>query len=531
MHISRVVIKNYRCLCDSVIELNRNLNIIVGDNECGKSTFLEAVYLALSGQLNGRAIQAELHPYLFNADSVKIYINSLLAQKPLEPPAILIELYFADDPTLAKLKGINNSKRDDVPGVKLTIEFNEDYRSEYATYIAKPELIRTVPVEYYIARRRDFADNEISARSIPVKSCFIDASTIRNNVAASRYVLDIVKDSLPEEQQVDLALSYRRMKDAFLSDAKVDEINKSLAAQKGLISDKALSISLDTSSRASWESGIMPHLDDIPIPLVGKGEQNTIKIKLAMESSTKSHLFLIEEPENHLSFSNLNILLKQIADRRGDRQLLITTHSSFVLNKLGLEFVLLFSNGESTTLNTLAAATRNYFVKLPGYDTLRLILSKRAILVEGPSDELIVQRAFKMKHGKLPIEKGVDVITVGSLAFKRFMDIAKILKTKIDVVTDNDGDAAKLMKKYEDYLASPHIRVHFDADNNAKTLEPQLLKCNGLKVVNAILGKSYKINSELLKYMEENKTECALRFFETDTEWKIPEYISRAIAE
>jgi predicted ATP-dependent endonuclease of OLD family len=531
MYISDVVIKNYRCLPDSVIELNRHLNIIVGDNECGKSTFLEAVYLALSGQLNGRSIHSELHPHLFNAGAVEDYIKGLVNKTPTAPPSILIEIYLVDDPALAKLKGKNNSKKDDVPGVKLSIEFNDDYKSEYESYIADPALIKTVPVEYYVVRWRDFADNDITSRSVPIKPSFIDASTIRNNAAASRYVLDIVKDSLSKKQQVDLALSYRMMKDKFLADAKVEEINKSLATKKGYISDKALSISLDTSSRANWESGIMPHLDDIPMPLVGKGEQNSVKIKLAMESSAESHLFLIEEPENHLSFSNLNILIKHISDRRGERQLLITTHSSFVLNKLGLESVLLFGNGKSTTLKSLNPATQDYFLKLPGYDTLRLILSARAILVEGPSDELIVQKAFQMRHGKLPLEMGVDVITVSSLAFKRFLDIAKILQTKIDVVTDNDGDVAKLKKKYEGYLALTHVRVQFDDDEAARTLEPQLLKSNGRAVVNSILGKSYDTDADLLKYMGDNKTECALNFFETQVVWKVPEYIARAITE
>src|SRR5271157_5770143 len=212
MFISTVVIKNYRCLPDSVIELNRNVNIIVGDNECGKSTFLEAVYLALSGQLNGRSIQSELHPHLFNAGAVADYIKSLVNKAASAPPSILIEIYFVDDPSFARLKGKNNSKRDDVPGVRLSIEFNDDYKSEYETYIADPTVIKTVPVEYYFVRWRDFAGNDIAtSRSVPVKPCIIDASTMRNNLAANRYVLDIVKDSLSKTQQVDLALSYRMM--------------------------------------------------------------------------------------------------------------------------------------------------------------------------------------------------------------------------------------------------------------------------------------------------------------------------------
>ena len=88
------------------------------------------------------------------------------------------------------------------------------------------------------------------------------------------------------------------------------------------------------------------------MPLVGKGEQNSVKIKLAMEELAESHPLLIEEAENHLSFSNLNVLIKHISDKRADRQLLITTYSSFVLNKLGLKSVLLFANGKTLSLKS-----------------------------------------------------------------------------------------------------------------------------------------------------------------------------------
>jgi predicted ATP-dependent endonuclease of OLD family len=531
VNISKVVIKNYRCLPDTTVILNKHLNIIVGDNECGKSTFLEAIHLALSGQLNGRYIQGELHPYLFNSRAVSDYISSVRSAFPPPPPRILIELYFADELALARLKGQNNSFKEDVPGVKILIEFNDEYRSEYAAYVADPDLIKTVPIEYYSVRWRDFADNEVTSRSIPIKPTFIDASTIRNNIAASRYVLDLVKDSLSTKEQIDLALSYRLMKDKFLADEKVSAINKSLNEKKGVVSQKTLSISLDTSSRASWEVSVVPHLDDIPMPLVGKGEQNTVKIKLAMEASAESHLFLIEEPENHLSFSNLNALIKHISDRLNDRQLIVTTHSSFVLNKLGIDSVLMLRGGKARTLKSLSKETYDYFMKLPGYDTLRLILAKRAILVEGPSDELIVQKAYIMDYGKLPLEMGIDVISVNSLAFKRFLEIADLLSINVDVVADNDGDVAKLQRKYQDYFGHTSIDIEYDKDETCGTLEPQLLRSNGRDLVNSIIGKGFESNDELLKYMTDNKTECALKFFETELAWTVPNYILNAVYE
>jgi energy-coupling factor transporter ATP-binding protein EcfA2 len=529
--ISRVIVKNYRCLKSADVPFNPDINIIVGNNECGKSTLLEAVCLALTGQLNGRPIQSETHPFLFNLELVTEYINCLNAGEPVPPPETLIELYFNDDVALAKLKGTNNTCGENLPGVSLKIECNSEFAEHFAAYVADPSAIRTLPVEYYIPRWRSFAENDVTSRGIPIKPSFIDASTIRSNAAAGRYVLDIVKNSLLNRaQQVDMALSYRLMKDRFLSEARVKSINDGLAKKKGVISDKTLSVSLDTSSRSSWEMGIMLQLDDVPLTLVGKGEQNSVKIKLAMESSSECHLILIEEPENHLSFSNLNTLITRLAERRGDRQLIITTHSSFVLNKLGVESVILFNRGTSARLSSLSPETQDYFMRLPGHDTLRLILAKQSILVEGPSDELIVQAAYKRQHGVLPLEAGIDVISVRSLAFKRFLEIADLMSIPVTVVTDNDGRVSALKQKYQDYLDKPRIRILYDTDGGCPTLEPQMLKANGRAVIEKVLGKAFDGDAALLEYMKDNKADVALKFFATSTPWTAPKYILDAIS-
>jgi predicted ATP-dependent endonuclease of OLD family len=238
---------------------------------------------------------------------------------------------------------------------------------------------------------------------------------------------------------------------------------------------------------------------------------------------------LIEEPENHLSHSKLNALIEHISSARGDRQLIITTHSSFVLNKLGIENVLLFGGGVSATLSKLPPGTQNYFLKLPGHDTLRMILAQRTILVEGPSDELIVQAAFRRKHGKMPLEAGVDVISVRSLAFRRFLEIAAELDLWADVITDNDGDVDALKRKYDPFKSKPRIKIHYDSDINYRTLEPQLLKCNDRATINDILGRNFQTDAELLSHMSANKADVALRFFETDKAWVVPGYIEAAL--
>ena len=153
--------------------------------------------------------------------------------------------------------------------------------------------------------------------------------------------------------------------------------------------------------------------------------------------------------------------------------------------------------------------------------------------MEGPSDELIVQKAFKTVHGASPLERGVDVISVRGLAFLRFLEIAAKIGRRVDVVTDNDGDVARVHAKYVDYHGIASIRINVDSDNSFPTLEPQLLKSNDRATINGILGTTFATDAELVDYMTKpnNKTDVALKLFDTSTPFSMPQYIINAVNE
>ena len=194
-----------------------------------------------------------------------------------------------------------------------------------------------------------------------------------------------------------------------------------------------------------------------------------------------------------------------------------------------MESVILFERGDNITLRDLTPDTQEYFMRLPGHDTLRLILASRSILVEGPSDELILQATFLKVHKKMPLDMGVDVISVRSLAFARFLEIAVLLNKRVAVVADNDGDVRALEGKYQDYTKNNNIGIYYDTDEECQTLEPQLLKANGRKTIESILERNFTDDSALLKYMHNNKADTALKFFTTAEPWAPPKYILDAI--
>jgi putative ATP-dependent endonuclease of OLD family len=72
--------------------------------------------------------------------------------------------------------------------------------------------------------------------------------------------------------------------------------------------------------------------------------------------------------------------------------------------------------------------------------------------------------------------------------------------------------------------------VYADFDNAFSTLEPQMVRANGVDSLNVILGTKHADAEALSAFMVENKTDCALKVFETKAPVKFPKYILDAVA-
>ena len=546
MAIHKIKIKNFKCFNELFeLELNKGLNILVGNNETGKSTILEAIHLALTGLYGGRNIRNELSQYLFNKEVVEQYISSINEGKALPPPTVSIEVFF-DGSIDPEYEGNDNSEHLACEGLKFEIAFNDKYITEYNSLISKKEMM-SLPIEYYEATWSTFARQGVTIRSIPIKSAMIDSSNYRYQNGSDVYISRIVKDLLSPEEITAVSQAHRRMKDSFIGDDSIKTINERISRESSIV-DGAVSLTVDLGTKNAWENSLVTQLNDVPFGYIGKGAQCVMKTELALthKSAQNAQIVLLEEPESHLSFSKLNQLIKAIEEKYEDKQIIISTHSSFVANKLGLDNLLLLENHKVIKITELPSA--DFFKRISGYDTLRLILCKKAILVEGDSDELVVQKAYKSQNNKrLPIEDQIDVISVG-ISFLRFLEIAVALNLNVAVVTDNDGDVEALEKKYADYInenRKRNIKICYDktVDSgslkigekpyNYNTLEPKLLKANGnnLTLFNEVLGTSFTTIEKLQKYMKHNKTDTALAIFDSTKDIVFPDYILEAIQD
>lgn len=527
--IKKIHIRNYRTIKDLIWHPKDGMNIIIGNNEAGKSTLLEAMLLTINGRINGRWMGDELNPYWFNLNSVEEFFKQVDDDQEVTPPSILIEVYFEKEDIPQKLRGKNNYFHEDCPGIKLSIEPDPEYREQFLHYLSNdhPPIL---PTEYYQIDWRGFNDEPLKRRPFELRTSVIDGRTIRSSRGVDYQTRQMLTDYVDREESASISVAYRHARYE-LTGTILDKINERIEEETEGIRDYTFELQMDQSSTAGWESSVIPQINKVPFSMSGQGQQVLMKIAFALKkSSNSSNYVFIEEPENHLSHTSLTAAVNLIKELSSGRQTFITTHSSYVLNRLGLDRLTLLNNGKNANFNDLTDDTINYFKRQSGYDTLRLVLAKKLVIVEGPSDEMLFNRAYYDLKGRYPVYDEIDVISQGTRN-RRALELCHVLNRSVAVLRDNDGkDPNHWKNKANDYLQDEKREMFIGIPEYGETLEPQVINANNDSIQKLKDIVQCPEAKELKKFMIDHKTETALLIAESDDVINYPQYILDAIS-
>lgn len=534
MRIAKLRIINFKLFQNATIEMNSSVNIFVGENDSGKTTILEALSMVLTGRINGGSVISKLNLDWFNIATRQCFKNSIESGETPELPSIVIEAFFStpaeEEIGIKKYKGTNNSLHEDTEGVKLEIIFDDQYSDVYKQLLSENK-VKDIPVEYYKVVFRSFANPELYYTMTGKKVAVIDTTKKDYGPVLGRFISNSINEYLTEADMTELRHAYRSNRQGFTENQAVQKLNEKLKESHSF-EGKTISLNLRESGMDEWKGDMSISLQGIPLENSGFGTQNMFKTEMFLLQNSDVDILIIEEPETNLSYANMSILISKLANSAG-KQLFISTHSSFVANKLGLQWLHLVANGQTKPFSALGKSTYEYFIKLPGYNTLRILLANKAILVEGPADELIIQRAYIDHYGKQPIEDGIDVVTVDGLAFQRYCDLASLVEKHLTIVTDNDGDVNAVKNKFEKYGDSVTLCV--EQNNELNTLEPSVLAVNmccfeEFKAIVYCGNDIDKRDEKSIKdFMINNKTEWSMRVFNSTQSIQYPTYILNAI--
>lgn len=508
--ITKIRIKNFKRFENYTVSPNSHMNIFVGDNETGKSTLLEAISLVING--SSKKQESLNLGNLFNVSAIKTFLDS--DQKYENLPILEIDLFFDGliDPLFS---GDNNiDKERNAYGVRVISRPNIDYKAEINDIIQPGN--KVFPFEFYETKFTTFGDCSFFMSRNKPKCIFVDASKMSTTYNTDEYIRTIFHKYTESDKKLRTKLlsEFNKAHDSFATD------HLTLVT-----ADKDKRFVIKKSTLDEFENHLTILEEDVSIANKGTGQQIIIKTEMALKKVDENiDVVLIEEPENHLSATNLKKLISSIENSQ-DEQLFIATHSGYICSRLSLNntFVLGLSGANPVSLKNLSEETAEYFIKAPSVGLLDFSLSKKTILVEGPSEYMLLENFYKKTVDCVPEDDGVQITAVRGLSFKRYMELGNLLGNKIAVITDNDGDYEKCINRYSGYVNSL-IQVFSHNNNDENTFEKVLYAENKL-----LLDKLLKDKDDVVHYMLSNKTEVAYVLLDGDIDLVVPQYIKDAI--
>lgn len=512
--ISKIRLINFKRFQNYTVIPNSQINILVGDNEVGKSSILEAIDIVSSGNI--KKVESIGIDNLLNIDTITQFNSGKRSFNDL--PRIIIELYLNGDFDHT-MNGKNNLDNILCDGIRMICAPNPDYQTEIVESMKAQD--DYFPYDYYSIRFSTFADEGYTGYKKKLKSVFIDSTNMNSDYATNDFIkrmyFQYTEDNLKERAAH--RSKYRQMKNAFCSD-NLSQLNSKVPT------DKNYTFGLKKLSANGIENDLMIYENEIGIDNKGTGKQVFIKTDFALERSGDGvDVILIEEPENHLSHVNLRKLIQRVADTKNG-QLFITTHNSLISTRLELNNLLIMHSNSATEpmqLSDLSNDTAKYFMKAPPAGIIEFALSEKVILVEGPSEYMLLEKFYESITGNKPESDNVHIIDIRGLSFKRFLEIACLINSKVAVITDNDEDyQTHCVDKYSDYIQKDNVKIYYCKDNTQRTFEVVLYN------INTALCNSL-FNSNSLGYMLKNKTEAAYKLLETSENILVPVYIKEAI--
>ena len=515
--INKIEIKNFKKFQNLTINFNTDLNILVGDNESGKSTILQAIDLVSSG--SKRKITDIGLDKLFNKQAVKNFLNLNDCERTIQNlPILEIDLYLTSTTKDCDLEGNNNINKEFDCGIRLVCEINYLYQNE-VNKILKDKNNIIFPFDYYSIEFTTFAGVGFIPRSKKIFSLLINTNNINSKYSYEEFIKKIYQNSTEIEERLDFQSSYRKARENFSSQGLQKLNNKTTSKYI---------FSLKDASENSLEQDLVLKEDDIDLASRGEGKQVFIKIDFALNSLKKqTNILLIEEPENHLSHIYLQKIINLIKNNNKDCQIFITTHNNLICSRLSLKKVIILSqNNNAIKLESLDKEDADFFQKAPYLRLLEFCISSKIILVEGAAEYILFEKFYESHTKNKPEDDNIQICSIGGVSFKRYLSIAKLLECKVAVVTDNDHDYEKnISNKYKDFESCKNIKIFSNQEEKEYTFEVSLYNKNKNEC-----NEIFKKNDEnCLNYMLLNKAECAYKLLNTDKQLNIPEYLKEAI--
>ena len=538
--ITKIRIQNFRSIESIEVELE-NTNILIGQNNCGKTNFLKAIDLSLNSY---KDVSKE---DIFVKDSEKLTTDKRAIIDILIVPinengkrekvfnefwiSAFTEKWITTDATNGNYVGIRSIVEFDIKksdyGItrKKIIEWNSDIE---VSKVGKAQQFGSDMNNYinsfFMDAQRDISDDLKSKKS------YFGKTTLKTDISPEKKqdiekqlndINDEIINSIPSLKQaaVNIAKIGKTLGNKG-SDIQIEPLARSLGDLH-----KGMDITLKDGNAAKFS--IAQH---------GMGTRSWISFltlgayveefhKEAKNDDADVYVMLtLEEPEAHLHPQAQRQLYSQIEDFRGQK--VVSTHSPSVVAQSELKNLIHFykENGITKVQRFLETEyepeeimrIRREVIKTRG----ELLFSSGIILCEGITEEQALPIYFKEYFGVDPVFLGINIIGVDGQNYKTFLNLIKNFGIKWYIFSDGEKEPIKGVKNAVKVMSDQDISELKNVIilDNGEDFEKYLVKSGYSEhIINAVNEVEEKEN-ELAETQVEGLEQVKKTFFEKYSE-------------
>ncbi|HAT8537706.1 TPA: AAA family ATPase [Vibrio vulnificus] len=455
MYLSELKAQHFRQFKDFSMAFNKGLNLLVGENNAGKSSVIDAIRLVLD-TTSAEWVNLKSTDFLNGKNELQIQLK--FEDLSLRESGLFLEYLTNEEVT----PGVDKSVLFITLSAKVApspFKKSQFIKTEIRSGINNDGPIIERDVREYLAATylkplRD-AEAELSAgRSSRLSQILGSNASLAGDTSATQRIIELLTGA-SKEIQSDAAIQTAQDNIATLLNSLTFKANVFTPVLSLLGSKDYADMSESEKSFA-----LKSILEKLTLELDASGIKHGLgyssllfmatELMLIKQEEEQYPLLLVEEPEAHLHPQLQLKFINYLRTENSQLQCILSTHSPVLASKAPLESLILMQEGQAFPLRKGCTALEDedyvFLEKFLDSTKANMFFAKGVLLVEGVAEVVLIPKIAELLGRPLE-DYGVSLVSVNGLSRKRYAKAyrssptsanPKPLPIKVACITDLD---------------------------------------------------------------------------------------------